>query len=62
MMGTSARFVFLHRPDAGLVEIIPHENIARLVVVVDVDTEAEAEAEAGAAAAAPATPAESSKP
>ena len=32
MMGTSARFVFLYRPAAAIVEIIPHENIARIVV------------------------------
>jgi hypothetical protein len=32
MMGTSARFVFLYRPDDDLVEIVPHENILRLVI------------------------------
>jgi hypothetical protein len=46
MMGASARFVFLYRPDAAIVEILPHENIARIVVG------------AGGGAAAPARPAQ----
>ena len=48
MMGASARFVFLYRPDAAIVEVIPHENIARIVVGDDGP---------GAKPAAPARPA-----
>lgn len=50
MMGTSARFVFLYRPGSGLVEIVPHENVSRIVVGET------------APAAAPPAPARASQP
>ena len=35
VLGTSSRFVFLYRPQAGVTEIIPLENIARIVIDSD---------------------------
>jgi hypothetical protein len=32
MLGTSSRFIFVYRPKEQISEIIPHENIARIVV------------------------------
>ncbi len=32
MLGTSSRFIFVYRPKERISEIIPHENIARIVV------------------------------
>ena len=35
ILGTSSRFVFLYRPGVGVTEIIPLENIARIVIDSD---------------------------